>query len=316
MFSLRQILLSPFALIYGIITGIRNFCYDHDIFKSTAFDTPIISIGNLSTGGTGKTPMVEYLIQSLGHKYSIAVLSRGYRRKTSGFLWVEKTESPSKVGDEPLQLKTKFNEVIVAVSEDRVDGVQKICKKYPQINLILLDDAFQHRKIKPKVTLLLTTYNKPFVTDYLLPAGNLRESRLGMQRSDAIIVTKCPQNFEQIPIRHKPIFYAISSYQNPTVNQTVFGFSGLANNDIFKAHLKESYSLVGFKSYTDHHHFTQKDIDALINLAQNSVLICTEKDWIKVQHLTIKHPIEKVGISHQIQEEQKFNHWLLKQIES
>ena len=246
MYWIRIVLLSPIAAIYWLITSIRNWCYDRQLFKSTSFEIPIISVGNLSVGGTGKTPMVDYLINLLSKKYTIAVLSRGYGRKTSGFLWVEKSRSSKEVGDEPLQIKSQYNQISVAVCENRVYGVQQILKEKPETSLIILDDAFQHRRIQPKVSLLLSTYEKPYFKDWMLPAGNLREARIGANRSDAIVLTKCPENFEKINQKNKPVFYAQSKYTNPEIQTPVFGFSGLANNAIFEKHLTQNYNLIGY----------------------------------------------------------------------
>ncbi|MDG1046492.1 MAG: tetraacyldisaccharide 4'-kinase [Bacteroidia bacterium] len=313
---IRIVLLSPIAAIYWLVTSIRNWCYDRQLFKSTSFEIPIISVGNLSVGGTGKTPMVEYLINLLSKKYTIAVLSRGYGRKTSGFLWVEKTRTAKEVGDEPLQIKCQCNQISVAVCENRVHGVQQILKEKPETSLIILDDAFQHRRIQPKVSLLLSTYEKPYFKDWMLPAGNLRERRNSANRSDAIIMTKCPENFEKINQKSKPVFYAQSKYTNPGINTPVFGFSGLANNAIFKKHLTQNYNLIGFQGFKDHNVYSQDQLDALAKKANGATLLCTEKDWVKIKNINTNHPIKKVGIAHQITEKNKFNNWLIQKIES
>tara|TARA_Y100000385_G_scaffold13886_1_gene14170 strand:- start:5378 stop:6160 length:783 start_codon:yes stop_codon:yes gene_type:complete len=260
--------------------------------------------------------MVDYLINLLSKKYTIAVLSRGYGRKTSGFLWVEKSRSSKEVGDEPLQIKSQYNQISVAVCENRVYGIQQILKEKPETSLIILDDAFQHRRIQPKVSLLLSTYEKPYFKDWMLPAGNLREARIGANRSDAIVLTKCPENFEKINQKNKPIFYAQSKYTNPEIQTPVFGFSGLANNAIFEKHLTQNYNLIGFKGFKDHHAYTQDQMDALAKKANGATLLCTEKDWIKIKNLTINLEIERVGVSHQITEKDKFNNWLIQKIES
>ena len=178
-------------MLYWAGTTVRNIFYDLGVLKSISFEVPILSVGNLAVGGSGKTPLVEFLIRELKNEYHIAILSRGYGRKTRGFLWVETNISPEKTGDEPLQIKTKFNDVAVAVCEDRVAGAKRILAEKPEINLVILDDAFQHRAIKPSLQLLLSVYSKPFFYDLLLPAGRLRERRNGAQRADAIIFTKC-----------------------------------------------------------------------------------------------------------------------------
>ena len=204
----------------------------------------------------------------------------------------------------------------VAVCENRVHGVQQILKEKPETSLIILDDAFQHRRIQPKVSLLLSTYEKPFYKDWMLPAGNLIEARIGANRSDAVIMTKCPENFEKINQKSKPVFYAQSEYNNPKINTPAFGFSGLANNTTFKNHLSQNYNMVGFQGFKDHHVYTQYQLDALTKKANGATLLCTEKDWVKIKNININHPIKKVGIAHQITEKDKFENWLIQKIES
>lgn len=288
----------------------RNLFYDLGIFKSTFFDIPIISVGNLAVGGSGKTPMVEYLISELQGEYTIAVLSRGYGRKTKGFVWVEPNLSPTLTGDEPLQIKTKFQTISVAVCEDRVVGVTQILKEKPATTLILLDDAFQHRAIKPSTQLLLSTYNKPFFKDWLLPAGRLRERRNGAKRADAIIFTKCPSNYNKLYWEDKPVFYSKIVYQNPKIEGSVYGFSGLADDTLFKNHLSKTYDLQGFKSFGDHHNFTQDDMDELIKKAGGAKLVCTEKDWTKIKYLKGTESVNYVSITNTIEGQQDFIGWL------
>ena len=191
-----RFLLFPFAIIYDVVTTIRNFFFEVGVFKQTSFKIPVIVVGNLSVGGTGKTPQIEYLIRLLKDGFKTAVLSRGYKRKTEGFVLLNDTHSAEDVGDEPLQYFKKFQNIDVAVDANRVEGISKlITDKSPEV--ILLDDAFQHRKVKGSFYILLTKYNDLFVDDFLLPAGNLRESRSGAKRADIILVTKCPENLNE-----------------------------------------------------------------------------------------------------------------------
>lgn len=300
-------MLSPISAIYWLITTIRNWCYDAGILKSTSFDTPIISVGNLAVGGSGKTPMVEYLIRELQNEYNIATLSRGYGRKTNGFRWVESNSSFYETGDEPLQIKSKFQDISVAVCENRVAGVQRILAEKPEINLIILDDAFQHRAIKPQIQLLLSTYSKPFFKDWLMPSGRLRESRSGAKRADAIVFTnsghKSFKNFSNS--YNKPLFYtvALSGVLQEKINDKIeffsgklFGFSALANNSAFEETLTSSYDLIGFKGFRDHYPYSQSDVDDLLKLAGKATLICTEKDWIKIKHLERVEKIKTISI--------------------
>ncbi|MDA8886813.1 tetraacyldisaccharide 4'-kinase [Bacteroidia bacterium] len=298
------------AGIYWVITSLRNWCYDIGILKSTVFDIPIISVGNLAVGGSGKTPMVEYLLDNLQDTYTIATLSRGYGRKTKGFRWVEANQSYTETGDEPLQIKSKYKHISVAVCESRVIGVQQILAEKPKTNLIILDDAFQHRAIGPSTQLLLSTYEEPYYKDYLLPAGRLREKRKGAERADATIYTKCPPNFKPLTYGKEPIFHSFISYQNPEIKGPIYGFSGLAKNHLFAKHLADSFEVQGFEGYKDHYSFTQKDLDSLIQKAKGATLVCTEKDWIKVKGLSGSEKIKFVSIKNTIQGEIDFMEWL------
>jgi len=302
------------AGIYWLITSVRNWCYDAGILKSTSFNIPIISVGNLAVGGSGKTPMVEYLIRELQGEYSIVTLSRGYGRKTKGFKWVESNHSFTETGDEPLQIKSKFEHIAVAVCEDRVAGVKRILADKPETTLIILDDAFQHRAIHPSVQLVLSTYDKPYFQDHLMPAGRLRESRKGVERADALIYTKCPPNYTPYTWGKKPIFHSQIVYQTQTIEGPIFGFSGLAQNSPFAAFLSKNYDLKGFKRYKDHYSFTQSDLDELKAQANGVTLVCTEKDWIKVKELRGSKQIKYITITNKLQGEVDFITWLKKQL--
>ena len=304
---LLKILLSPFALVFWLISKIRNKCYDYGIIKSTEFDVPIISVGNLAVGGSGKTPMVEFLIRELQSSYKITVLSRGYGRKSVGFKWVESSDHYLESGDEPLQVKLKFPHVSVAVCAKRVDGVIQILTDKPDTNLIILDDGFQHRAIKPKLQLVLSAYHNPFFKDFIMPIGQLRESKSGLNRADALIITKTPETALNLSIPTKyslPLFYTGIKHEIVFINNTefeieksnIFGFSALANNNQFIELLKKSYNLKGFLGYRDHYSYAQKDINEIEKNANGAALICTEKDWIKVKDLDIKSNIAYISI--------------------
>src|SRR5690554_2718798 len=178
--NLRKILF-PFSFIYATVTDLRNFLYDKEIKKSTGFNIPIIAVGNLSVGGTGKTPMVEYLIRLLSEKHKLATLSRGYKRKTQGFLLANANTKMEEIGDEPFQYHSKFKNIKVVVDANRVEGVSKLLKIVPETEVVLLDDAFQHRKIKAGLYIMLTAFDDLFYNDLVLPAGNLRETKKGVQ---------------------------------------------------------------------------------------------------------------------------------------
>ena len=201
---LRKILF-PFAILYGLITSIRNFLFDKEILKSYSFDLPIIAVGNLSVGGTGKTPQIEYLIRLLLTKYKVATLSRGYKRKSEGFVLADANANAEILGDEPFQFFQKFPEILVAVDANRKNGIEQLLSQKEKPEVILLDDAYQHRKVKAGFYILLTAYDDIYVDDFMLPTGNLRESRSGSQRADVVVVTKCPPNLsetEQLSIKH------------------------------------------------------------------------------------------------------------------
>lgn len=292
--QLRKILF-PFSIVYDIVTSVRNFLYEKNILKSHTFDIPVICIGNLSTGGTGKTPMTEYLISLLQNQYSIAVLSRGYGRKTRGFHQVATTDSPENTGDEPLQIKKKFPHITVAVDENRVHGISILKENH---NLILLDDAFQHRRVQPSLSILLTAYADLYTHDYLLPAGNLRESRRGAKRAEVIIVTKCPKGLpeqEKEKIRKKInllpkqqlLFSHLEYAENCTntienkpleffKNKKITLITGIANPAPLSNFLKSSGLDFEHLTYPDHHAFSEKEIQLF---KQKEFLLTTEKDF-------------------------------------
>lgn len=218
---LRKILF-PFAILYGFITGIRNFLFDKGILKSYSFEFPVIVVGNLSVGGTGKTPQIEYLIRLLSERYSIATLSRGYKRKSDGFILANANATAATLGDEPFQFFQKFPSIQVAVDVDRKNGIEQLLAQERKPQVILLDDAFQHRKVKAGFYILLTAYYDLFVEDYILPTGNLRESRSGAQRADIIVVTKCPETLSGI--EQTQIKQSIKAYSNAPVYFSTIAF--------------------------------------------------------------------------------------------
>jgi tetraacyldisaccharide 4'-kinase len=225
MILLRK-LLFPLAILYGFITSIRNYLYDKGILKSYSFDIPVIAVGNLSVGGTGKTPQIEYLIRLLSPNYKVATLSRGYKRKSEGFILADANANAEILGDEPFQYYKKFPQIQVAVDADRHNGITQLLAQKEKPEVILLDDAFQHRKVKAGFYILLTAYDELFCDDYLLPTGNLRESRNGAKRANMIIVTKCPPNITELAqenIKRKiglnlPVFFSFVEYDDKIYN--------------------------------------------------------------------------------------------------
>ena len=271
--------------------------------KSTQFVLPIISIGNLNTGGTGKTPHTQYLIELLKDEYPLAVLSRGYQRKTSGFLEVTTKATAENVGDEPLFYKWKNPEIIVAVSENRVIGVTELAAKYSEKIVVLLDDAFQHRSIKAGIQILLTRYNELYTTDYLLPLGNLRETAKNAERADIIIVTKCPdiskKHKNEIrdalnPLPHQYLFFSSIQYEpiyaltdHSTIKDEgkyfVLLVTGIAKSTLIEHELMERFKDVYLREFPDHHNFQKADVESIIRTyknisTENKCLITTEKD--------------------------------------
>lgn len=301
MMLLRKILF-PFSILYGLITSIRNFLFDKGILKSYSFDLPIIAVGNLSVGGTGKTPQIEYLIRLLSHNYKIATLSRGYKRKSEGFVLADKNSDAAILGDEPFQFYKKFPNIQVAVDADRRNGIEQLLK-ISQPDIILLDDAFQHRKVKAGLYILLTSYGDLYSDDLILPAGNLRESRNGAERAKIIIVTKCPPDLsakEQDRIQKKLKIDSDQKLCFTSIAYDEFVFSeekqlsvseikpvdkllltGIAKPEPFFAYLQSENDVI--LTFPDHHHFTEKDIVEIKNKAQDKKIITTEKDFVRLR---------------------------------
>ena len=299
--AIRWILL-PFSFIYQFVVWIRNLCYDKGIFKSTSFDIPTIVIGNLAIGGTGKSPLTEYLIKLLSPDYKVATLSRGYGRTTKGFRYVHTDSLASEVGDEPLQFKHKFPHITVAVSEDRCMGIRQIKDKH---DLILLDDAYQHRKLKPGFSILLLEYHSLFKPILMLPTGDFRDSFSAMRRVDLIMVTKCPKHItaeSKISIEQKirkysnaPLFYTHIAYDNALdkngqsiqtelENKDILLFCGIAKPQPLITYLENKGNRVQAILFPDHHNFTEKDYRQIKRAyssiaASDKIILTTEKDF-------------------------------------
>ncbi len=308
---LIKAVLTPLSWLYGGITGLRNYGYDKGFFKRYPTPCPAVSVGNLTVGGTGKTPMIEYLVRLLKNRERIAVVSRGYGRKTRGLRVAGIDSSAAGIGDEPLQYYRKFSgEIRVLVAEKRADAAKKIAEEFPDTGVILLDDAFQHRAIERRLDILLTDYNRPFYTDLPFPAGNLREWKKGSRRADIIVVTKSPRNLlpaEKGDITRRirryaggkaPVFFSSVAYgaEIPFAGSRpaggyprMTGLSGLARNDVFRQFLFEKYGVEHFSGFPDHYDYTMPDLlKTGIADDKDLALFTTEKDMVKLMPLALQ----------------------------
>ncbi|MGV7105460.1 tetraacyldisaccharide 4'-kinase [Flavobacterium sp. U410] len=296
--NLLRKFLFPLGLIYWLTTYCRNIFYDKGWFKSYSFSLPIIAVGNLSVGGTGKTPHIEYLIRLL-ENIKVATLSRGYGRKTKGFILADEKATALSIGDEPFQFFSKFKDITVAVDADRRHGIEELQEKiHPEI--ILLDDAFQHRKVKAGFYILLTDYNHLFTQDYILPFGNLREPSFGKKRANVIIVTKCPDDISEIAMQNirkelnvdVPVFFSKIVYDTflwnnnqkikiEEVQESKLIVAGIANPTSFINFLKKDTDDVLL--FPDHHSFSEKDIETILATAKGRKIVTTEKDYMRLQ---------------------------------
>ncbi|MBW6479439.1 MAG: tetraacyldisaccharide 4'-kinase [Bacteroidales bacterium] len=318
-----RILLFPLSMIYGTITWLRNKFFDWGVLPSRSFDHPLIGIGNLSTGGTGKTPHIEYLIQFLKPWFRVAILSRGYKRKTRGFKYAGPKSRVRDIGDEPLQMYLKHPETFVAVCENRKKGVKKILEIHSRNEVILLDDIFQHRYVKPGLNILLTDYHKIFTRNYVLPTGNLREFRQGAKRADALVVTKTPGVFS--PLDRKLILDELSKYQIKNIffsyikygkwkpvnkkarearmqkAKTIFLITGIANPVPLGEHLKRLCTDLKVFRFSDHHQFTSKDLEKIKEkysetFSGTKAVITTEKDTMRLRDPKLIKILENIPV--------------------
>ncbi len=291
--------------------SLRNSLYDWGTYKSVEFDIPIVCVGNLTVGGTGKTPMTEYLVQLLSQRYNVAVLSRGYKRRTSGFIIAKPDMSYRRIGDEPKQIKIKFPTIPVAVCESRVQGIRRLREMHPEVNLIILDDAFQHRAAEAWVNIVLMDYNRPIYHDKLLPVGRLRDKRSSMLRAHMIVTTKCPTNLTPLDCRivrkylelspyqslyfskvssseAMPLFPALSGGDALPTGAPVIVMASLANPRGFLEHCTSKYNVVGQAIYKDHHALRMRDIahveQQLLDCPVGTVVVMTEKDAVKLMN--------------------------------
>jgi len=322
MINILRLLLWPFSLLYGLAIAVRNLLYDKNILKSQKFDLPVIVIGNLAVGGTGKSPLTEYLIRLLKDSFKVASLSRGYGRKTSGFRYVEASDSFTAVGDEPLQFKTRYSDITVAVCEDRVEGVKRLKDAH---DVIVLDDAFQHRSLTPGLSILLFDYESLFRPRLLLPAGNLRDSFTQRKRADLIIVTKAPSSLSEekkaAAIKRlaaeadQPVFFSSLNYGSPynashtsesnddllRQESDVLLVTGIANPSPLLNYLESKCHRVELVSYPDHHSYTEKNIESIVKKyaalpAEEKFIITTEKDLQRLKKFLNTPPLRGLPI--------------------
>lgn len=292
----------PFVPVYFMVTSLRNKLFDWKVLNSKSYHSPIICVGNLSVGGTGKSPVVEYLIRLLKKDYKVATLSRGYKRKTSGFLLAEEKTTFNEIGDEPYQFKKKYKDILVAVDENRQRGIEELLKLDIPPHVILLDDAYQHRKVNAGLNILLTTYNKLFVDDWVLPTGDLREPRRGSNRAQFVVVTKCPNNLKSSEKKiiekklglneNQNLFFSSILYDDLVYNQIgsipldslknkkITLVTGIANSKPLVGYLKFKNLNFEHLEFKDHYNFTEKDFETFKG---KSLILTTEKDFVRIQ---------------------------------
>ncbi len=304
--NLSQILLKPFSWLYGLVTIVRNRLYDSQILRSFSTKQFSVVVGNLTVGGTGKTPIIEYLIRSLQVENQIVTLSRGYGRQSQGFVLATPDSSAAEIGDEPLQYYQKFGQKIpVAVCESRVEGANLLHEYFPAHALLLLDDAFQHRALRPDLAILLNDFNRPFYQDDPFPGGRLRENRSGAKRADAIVTTKCPPDLDaekKGEIRRQidryaspgtPCFFASVRYgklrgfdDTEVSSQSVVLVCGIAQPAPLEEYVGDNFSLTKTFTFPDHHNYTEKEVvEMLKSLKNDQMILTTEKDRVKLRPL-------------------------------
>ncbi len=292
-------LLFPFSWLYGGITALRNLFYDKGWLSSESYTIPVICVGNLSVGGTGKSPMIEFLIEGLKEHHQVSVLSRGYKRKTKGYRKVSVNSTAAEVGDEPLQFKQKHPDIQVAVCADRRHGIEQLKKGS---DIILLDDAFQHRKVKPYINILLSTFDDLYIHDHMLPTGNLREYRSGADRADFIVITKCPDHVAYAKLQrvqfdlklkpHQKIYFSSIGYDSKIfgkteeldleylLNKQFTLVTGIAKPKPMIDYLSSRDFKFEHVSFPDHHSFTVSELD---DLKKKDIILTTEKDYMRLQ---------------------------------
>lgn len=311
----RIFILAPISFVYGMVVSVRNWMFDNGMLKSKTFDIPVITVGNIAVGGTGKTPHTEYIVDMMRNIYHVGVLSRGYRRRTHGFVPVKTGSTVAEVGDEALQIKRKFgDEVAVAVCEKRVKGIEAMREAEPSLNMIVLDDAFQHRYVTPSLSVVLTDYSRPVYRDSLMPLGRLRESFSALNRADVVVVTKCPPDVRPMDLRivrehlglypFQKLFFSTFEYCQPKPvfdectgrlglselrnSDNLLSLTGIENPRPFLRYLRRYQAKVKVMRFPDHHDFTNEDIKAIQKRfeslgAKRKYIVTTEKDAMRLR---------------------------------
>jgi tetraacyldisaccharide 4'-kinase len=343
-----KFLLYPFSLLYGLVMWIRNRLYDSGTLTAVSFDIPMIAVGNLSVGGTGKTPHVEYLIRLLKERFAVATLSRGYNRKTRGFFLANEDSTAAQLGDEPMQFHQKFPDISVCVGEERMLAVPELLRERQETQVILLDDAFQHRSIKPGMNILVTEYNRPFTRDHVVPFGRLREGRKGYERANIIIVSKCPADLpaseklalerEIAPLPHQRLYFTSLQYGQlydmlsgaPLAagpETSILLVCGIARPAPLVQHLKEQYREVFLLPFPDHYYYSNSDLEKMARELKGlpgteKLVVTTEKDAVRLhllrprlEQMGLQMAVIPVEISFLFGEANSFNNYIFDYIE-
>lgn len=344
--KVHEAALYPFSVVYDGVTRLRNHLYELEIKKSCSFTPVLLNVGNLAVGGTGKTPMIEYLIRLLKDEYALATLSRGYGRRSAGFRLAGEEDTASSLGDEPYQLYRQWQgEVVVAVGEQRMEAIPGILFEHPEVEVILLDDAFQHRAVIADCNILLTTWQRPFFQDYVLPAGRLREARKGAGRAQAVVVTKCPPRLSPQEKEHyrkqialyagpdRPVFFSTLAYDAPynffTEKESALPaatvlVSGLAKADLLEEEVQKRTHLLKHFRFADHHRYSPQEIKEIVGFVAARPacgIVTTAKDAAKLQEEPLKSMLQEVpvyvlAVRHQfLEEEEAFRRLILKTID-
>jgi tetraacyldisaccharide 4'-kinase len=326
------------SFFFNLITSIRNILFDYKIFKSKEYKIPTVSVGNLSVGGTGKSVLIDYLIKFFKNDFKVFVLSRGYKRKSKGIYHVNSESTVKQTGDEPLMLQNKNPGIDIILSESRRNGMEYIIGIDEGKSICLWDDAFQHRWVKPKVSILLTTFNNPFYKDNILPYGGLRENKKGCKRADIILVTKCPNNLDElikkelirkINFKSDSIFFCSISYGDKIISDKKIIsvqklkdkkftlVTGIADPDPLIEFLKSLNFDFKKINYPDHHFFKKEDINKIIELSQNRIILTTEKDYVRLNPLINKIPVFylPIKLNFDKNDEIKFHNKILRSLE-